>query len=111
MTEQELERLLSIRTPDCGRDNATLVLATGITRSAARLKKRRRDRLQLAMCIAAACVFAAGAAAVMLMLTHAESPEALLRQTGIFALGGMGLTLLLAPALAWFSDEERKNEA
>lgn len=111
MTDKELEFLLSRKAQPVARENLSLVLSAQTARTAARLRKRRADRRQLMLCLAAALVFVAAAAGLMVMLKHAESPETILRPAVYAVLGGMGLTLILAPAIAWFSDEDRKNEA
>ena len=111
MTEKELEMMLSQKVPAAPRGNVSLVLSPDITRNAMRLKKLRHDRLQTVLCLLAAIVFLAAAAVLAVYLKSAENPEALLKSVLMVAAGGMALTLLLSPALAWFSDDERKNEA
>ena len=111
MTEKDLERLLAEKETSAPRENISLVLSPSITRNAMRLKKLRHDRIQAAICCAAAIVFLIAAAGAAFYLKNAENPEAALRPLMMIAAGGMGMTLLLAPALAWFADEERKNEA
>ena len=110
MTNQELEALLSRKTRPAANANLSLTLAAQTARTAARLKKRRRDRRQLLLCCAAVIAFIAAAAGLMLALNYAESPEIILRPAGYAALGGMSLTLIMAPVLAWSADEERKGE-
>lgn len=111
MTEKELEMMLSQKVPAAPRENVSIVLSPDITRNAMRLKKLRHDRLQTVLCLLAAIVFLAAAAGLGLYLKTFEAPEAALRTLLMAAGAGMGLVLLLSPALAWFSDEERKNEA
>ena len=106
MTEQELSRLLSEKTPAVPRENVACVLTPDISRNAARLKKRRRDRLQTVFCVAAALIFTALSVAFFLIVRAAESPDSLLRFALLLLLGGMTATLLLAPALAWYSEKE-----
>lgn len=110
MTEKELERLLAAKEEAPLRKNVSLVLSPEITKNAMRLKKRRRDRIQALVCVLAACVFLALTGGLAYALNVSPEPERILRQAA-FALGGaMGMTLLLAPALIWFS-EEGKSEA
>ena len=111
MTEKEIERLLAQKVPASPRRNVSIVLSPDITRNAMRLKKLRHDRLQTVICVLAAIVFLATAAGLAVYLKSAENPESLRKSVLMFAAGGMVLTLLLSPALAWFSDEERRNEA
>lgn len=111
MTEKEIERLLAQKVPAAPRGNVSIVLSPDITRNAMRLKKLRHDRLQAVLCLLAAIVFLAAATGLGLYLKTCEAPEAALRTLLMAAGAGMGLVLLLSPALAWFSDEERKNEA
>jgi len=111
MTDKELELLLSQKEGAPSRRNVSIVLSPDITRSAMRLKKKRQDRIQTALCVLAALVFTALAGGLMYAASISENPEAILRPALIAAGGAMGMTLLLAPILAWFSDEERRNEA
>ena len=111
MTEKEIERLLAQKVPAAPRGNVSLVLSPDITRNAMRLKKLRHDRMQTVLCLLAAVVFLAAAAGLAVYLKSAENPEAVLKTLLLAAGTGMGLVLLLSPALAWFSDEERRNEA
>ena len=56
-----------------------------------------------------AVVFLMLAAGVAWLLSVSPDPAAILRPI-LWAAGGcMGLTLLLSPFLAWYSDEDRKN--
>lgn len=110
MTEKDIEQLLAVKNHAPGRQNVSLVLSPDITRNAMRIKKLRRDRIQALVCALAGLLFLLAAAGLMLYLKNAENPEAALRSLLLMAGGGMVLTLLLAPALAWFSDDERKNE-
>ena len=110
MTDKDLERLLAQKETSPGRQNVSLVLSPDITRNAMRLKKLRRDRIQALLCAAAALLFILAAAGLAVYLSTAEQPETVLRPVLLMAAGGMGMTLLLAPALAWFTDEKRKNE-
>ena len=111
MTEKEIERLLAQKVPASPRGNVSIVLSPDITRNAMRLKKLRHDRMQTVICLLAAVVFLAAAAALGLYLKTCEAPEAAMKTLLMSAGAGMGLVLLLSPALAWFSDEERRNEA
>ena len=111
MTEKELEMMLSQKETPAPRKNVSLVLSPDVTRNAMRLKKRRRDRLQTILFCAAALVFLMAAGGILFYLMNAENPESLLRPILTTAAGGMGLVLLLSPALAWFADDERRNEA
>ena len=111
MTEKELEMMLAQKVPSEPRGNISLVLSPDITRNAMRLKKRRRDRIQNVLCCAAVLVFILAAVGLGLYLKNSEAPEAAMKTLLMSAGAGMGLVLLLSPALAWFSDEERKNEA
>lgn len=111
MTKKELETLLSQKTDIPARANTALVLSPALTRHAARLKKQREDRIQTALCILAALVFLAAMLALGWMLKNAEEPQTILQTVGYVILGGMTTVLLCAPALAWCTDEERKNEA
>ena len=111
MTEKELERLLARKESASPRANAALVLSPDVTRNAMRLKKKRQDRIQTALCVLAAAVFIALTAGLLYGMSVSENPEAILRTTLLAAGGAMGMVLLLAPALAWFSEEERRTEA
>ena len=111
MTQKELETLLSHKTDIPTRDNTALVLSPALTRHAARLKKRRDDRIQTALCILAALVFLAAMLALGWSIKNAQDPQTILHTVGYVVLGGMATVLLCAPALAWYTDEERKNEA
>lgn len=111
MTEKDLERLLAQKTDAPARKNVSLVLSPDITRNAMRLKKKRRDRIQTVLCVLAAAVFIALAAWLIYAVRISENPETILRPAAMAAGGAMGMTLLLSPALAWFSEEERGNEA
>jgi len=111
MTNQELERLLSQKEDAPARENIALVLSPDITRNAMRLKKLRRDRRQALLCVLAGIVFLLAAGGIMYLLKTSENPETLMKPIMTGAAGCMILTLLLAPALAWFAEEERKNEA
>lgn len=111
MTDKELELLLAKKEASPGRQNVSLVLSPDITRNAMRLKKLKRDRIQGAICCAAAVVFLLAMAGMAVYLKNASDPQAALRPVLMIIGGGMILTLLLSPALAWFTDEERKNEA
>lgn len=113
MTEKQLTGLLAKKEAAAPRQNVSLVLSPEITRNAMRLKKRRQDRIQAVLCCAAAIVFALASAGIMLYIRKSENPEELMRPILMWAAGGMGMTLLLSPALAWFCtpEEERKNEA
>lgn len=110
MTEKELEMMLSQKEAPAPRKNVSLVLSPDITRNAMRLKKRRRDRLQTVLFCAAALIFLIAAGVILLYAMKAENTEALLRPVIAAAAGGMGLVLLLSPALAWVTDDERRNE-
>ena len=110
MTEKEIERLLAVKDNAPGRQNVSLVLSPDITRNSMRLKKLRRDRMQAALCALSGLIFLLAAAGLAVYLKSAENPEAALRPFLLMAGGGMSLTLLLAPALAWFGGAERKNE-
>lgn len=110
MTEKTLEGLLSKKTEAPARKNVSVLLSPDITRSAMRLKKRRQDRIQAVLCLLAALVFAALTGGLIYMTGISEHPGEILRPAATAALSAMGLTLLLAPALAWYS-EENKNEA
>ena len=111
MTKKELETLLSQKTDIPTRTNTAIVLSPALTRHAARLKKRRDDRIQTALCILAVLVFFAASLVLVWTMKNAENPQAILQTVGYAALGGMTIVLLCAPALAWCTDEERKNEA
>ena len=111
MTNQELERLLSAKGKAAARENISLILSPDVTRNAMRLKKLRHDRRQALFCALAGIVFLLAAGAVLYLMNTSENPETLLKPILIAAAGCMALTLLLAPALAWFTDEESKNEA
>ena len=111
MTDKELERLLSVKEKAPARQNIALVLSPDVTRNAMRLRKLRRDRMQAILCALAGIVFLLAAGAVLYLMNTSENPESLLKPIVTAAGGCMALTLLLAPALAWFADEERKNEA
>lgn len=111
MTEKDLEQLLAGKESAPRRQNVSVVLSPDITRNSMRLKKRRRDRLQTLLCALAGIVFLLAAAGMALYLKSAENPEAALRPVLMITGGGMALILLLAPALAWFTGAERKNEA
>ena len=110
MTEKELERLLSAKENAPERKNIALVLSPEITRNAMRLKKRRHDRLQAFVCALAACVFLLLTGGLAYALYVSPEPERILRQAAFVLGGAMGMTLLLSPALIWFS-EEGKSEA
>ena len=111
MTEKELELLLAGKESAPARQNVSIVLSPDITRNAMRLKKLRRDRIQALICCAAALVFILAAAGLAVYLKNAENPESILRPALMMIGGGMGITLLLAPALAWNADEEQKNQS
>lgn len=111
MTEKDIERLLAVKDSATGRQNVSLVLSPDITRNSMRLKKLRRDRMQTALCALAGLIFLMAAAGLAVYLGNAENPEAALRPFLLLMGGGMSLTLLLAPALAWFTGAERRNEA
>ncbi len=111
MTDQELIRLLSQKEKAPDGRNAALLLSPQITRQAMRLKKRRQDRIQAAICALAALAFIALTAGLMLLAKNAEDPATILRPALTAGAAGMGMTLLLSPFLAYFSDEERQNEA
>lgn len=111
MTEKEIQQLLAVKTGAADRQNVSLVLSPDITRNAMRLKKLRHDRMQAMICALAGLIFLAAAAGLAVYLKSAENPEAALRPFLLLMGGGMGLTLLLAPALAWFTGAERRNEA
>ena len=106
MNEKELTRLLAVKESPAPRQNVSIVLSPDITRNAMRLKKRRQDRIQAIICCAAALIFLLAAGGITLYIRNAENPEALLRPILMMAGGGMGLVLLLSPALAWFSGAE-----
>lgn len=106
MTDRELTRVLSEKTPAVPRENVACVLTPDISRNAARLKKRRRDRLQTVFCIAAALIFTALSVAFFLIVRTAESPEFMVRRALFLPLAGMALTLILSPLLAWYSEKE-----
>lgn len=106
MTEQQLNRLLSQKTQPAPRENVSCVLAPDISRNAARLKKRRRDRLQLILCLLAGLLFIALTVGLMLWLRAAVNPELILRRAVYLLLSGMAATLLLSPVLAWYSEQE-----
>lgn len=108
MTEQKLQSLLSQKDGAAGRENASLVLSPDITRNAARLRKLRRDRRQAALCAAAGVLFLLLAGGLAFLLKNAEQPQSILRPVLLAGGGGMLLTLLLAPFLAWYSDEDRR---
>lgn len=110
MTQKELQALLSQKIDAPVRKNTALVLSPALTRHAARLRKRREDKIQTALCILAAVVFIGAMIALGWVLKDAEHPQDILQTAGWIALGGMATLLLCAPVLAWFSDEERKNE-
>lgn len=106
MKHQELEQLLSRKEPATPRENTALVLAPHIQRNAARLRKRRRDRIQAVLCALAGILFLALAGGILYILKISENPEALIRRFMYIGLGGMAMTLLLAPVLAWYSEKE-----
>ena len=109
MTDMELQSLLSERDGKHGRENAALVLSPDITRNAARLKKLKHDRRQAILCGAAGFLFLLLAAGAAFLLMNESDPETLLKPILMAGGGGMALILLLAPFLAWYSDEDRKN--
>lgn len=112
MTDQKLESLLSQKEASPARANVPVVLSPQITRNALRLKKRWHDRRQALLCVLIALLFvlvAGGAAFYILVLSPDRA--AALHKAAVGAGVCMGLTLLLAPALAYFSDEERTKEA
>ena len=111
MTNETLEKLLASKEKAAARENISLILSPDVTRNAMRLKKLRRDRRQTLFCALAGIVFLLAAGAVLYLMNTSENPESFLKPIATAAGGCMALTLLLAPALAWFSDEERKNEA
>lgn len=111
MTEKDLELLLGGKEAAPRRQNVSVVLSPDITRNSMRLKKLRRDRMQALLCALAALIFLLAAAGMALYLKNAGNLETAGRTILLIAAGGMGLTLLMAPALAWFSDEEKMNEA
>lgn len=106
MTEQELNRLLSVKTPCAPRENVACVLAPDIYRNAMRLKKRRRNRVQTLACAFAGALFVALSVVFFRLLQSAEQPQTLLRGALFVGLGCMALTLLLSPALAWYSEKD-----
>lgn len=106
MTDRELTRVLSEKTPAVPRKNVACVLTPDISRNAARLKKRRRDRIQAVLCLIAGTVFIALSAAFIFFIRTTESPEFIIRRAAYLLLAGMALTLLLAPVLAWYSEKE-----
>lgn len=109
MTDEQLQSLLSEKETQTGRDNAHLVLSPDITRNAAQLKKLRRDRRQAVLCAAAGIVFLLTAGGLAWLLKNAAQPEPILKSALTAAGSSMLLTLLLAPFLAWYSDEDRKS--
>ncbi len=111
MTEKEIQQLLAVKTGAADRQNVSLVLSPDITRNAMRMKKLRHDRRQAALCALAGLIFLMAAAGLTLYLNSAENPEAALRTVLMIAGGCMAMILLLAPALAWFTGAERRNEA
>ena len=110
MNDKDIERLLSQKQMEPARENIALVMSPDITRSAMRMKKKRQDRTQALYCAAAALLFALTAAGIIYYLNSAENPEQILRPVLLAAAVGMMLTLLISPAIAWFSDEEARNE-
>ena len=106
MNDHELARLLSEKTQPAPRKNVTSVLTPDISRNAARLKKRRQDRIQALACALVGALFIALSAALIFLLRTAENPETILRPALFLLAGGMTSTLLLAPVLAWHSDKE-----
>lgn len=111
MTEQELKLLLAAKSEAKPRKNVSVVLSPDITRNAMRLKKLRRDRIQAMICALAGLIFLLAAAGAALYLKNTENWESAARMILLIAAGGMVLTLLMAPALAWFTGAERRNEA
>lgn len=109
MTDTQLEALLSEKEGKTGRENIALVLSPDITRNAARLRKLRRDRRQAALCAAAGIVFLLLTGGIAWLMKTSGSPESILRPVLMTAGGGMVLTLILAPFLAWYSDEDRRS--
>lgn len=110
MTEKEMDLLLAKREMPVPRQNVSLVLSPDITRNAMRLKKRRRDRIQVLACLLAAIVFLIAAAGLGLYLKRMEDAAQAMRIILLTAAGGMGFALLLSTALVWASEEERQNE-
>ncbi len=106
MTQGQLERILSEKGAP-GRDNISLILSPEITRASLRLKKRQRDRRNLMVLLLAALAFVLAALGLGWALAHSETPGTLLKFTGYALLGGMSMTLLLSPALAWFLESDR----
>ncbi len=110
MNEKEIERLLAEKQAEPARENVSLLLSPDITRNAMRLRKKKQDRRQTILCAAAGLLFLMLAAGLILYLNTAENPERILHPALMAAAGGMLATLLISPAIAWFSDEEARNE-
>ena len=81
-------------------DSAVRALHGEIGRAAARLQKRRHDRMQ-------ALIFLAALLALALVFACAMQ----MKRPWLWPACGMALTALLAPALAYHKEEEESHEA
>lgn len=90
---------------------AVRTLQPEIRAAAAEIKKRRQERLQLLAFLAVALAFL-GAAACVVLDFRAYGRLTGLSRNILTTLGtGAGLSLLLAPVLAYFAEEENNYES
>jgi len=110
MTTKEIETLLSQKSGAPVKDALPAPLRADVTRHAACLRKRAKDRRQTLICVLAALIFLGLSAVLAAALMRARQPQAILQPVIFSVLGFMAVLLLCAPVIAWFSDEQERSE-